>query len=291
MQDQNPKKYEPSIADKLTYIVNQMLEPFGKSLQRGRGLGTAFLPPFDISKPNQHNSKGEFQRELDVITNSLEGLDKAISALVGPQEESGKKRVDPCLMQALDAKFKSDSTAGDLNSSLNLIRKNVADVGGYAGSLLVMLDLRKALELQLDELKDQEDKFWNVSHRPPDYHARAIALRLAKLFARETGKRPTYGTSGETGDPSTSFTRALRASYQVLGISADVRAPATWAISKIRESDLQPSHQSEIEGLISGLLGPASEAEIDPDLEKYLGETPSRQATSLPPLPKKKPRS
>lgn len=92
----------------------------------------------------------------------------------------------------------------------------------------------------MDALSEQEDLYWSLSHRAPDYYARSIALRLAKLYARETETRPTVGTSGETGDPSTGYLRALKETFEVLGIGTGVRSPAEWAVQQIGEEDLEP---------------------------------------------------
>ncbi|MBO6510896.1 MAG: hypothetical protein JJ979_20835 [Roseibium sp.] len=283
MQSSNDLNNEPTVAEKLTHIVNKMLEPYGKRILLQSGL----VPrppslPFDTSKPNEHDSKSEFQRELEAVKGGLKGLKQAINSIAGGPTGSKRAETFKHLRPIIDAKFKSNADSSDLKSSLQLIRKNVADVGGFACSFLIMLDLKAVLEQRLEELKDQEDKFWNVAHRPPDYYARAIALRLARLFARETGEYPTFGTSGDTGDPSTSYTRALKAVYSVLGINADVRAPATWAIDKISERDLAP----EPEGIFGGLLGLDSKPEeVDQELRKYLEKTYSTTFADLPPLP------
>lgn len=82
-------------------------------------------------------------------------------------------------------------------------------------------------------MKREEDEFWNVKNRPPNHYARAIARRLAVLHVLRTGNRPTYGTSGDTGDASTPYTRALRAVFDILELDVDVRGPAEWAIASL----------------------------------------------------------
>jgi|GEM_PF-2624173 len=293
MQDTVSDGDGSSIEERLTYVVNQMLEPYGKSIPSpptGSFLQAPY--PIDVSKPNQHDNKPEFQRELAAVSNSLEALDKLLKALLGNSEKPETVETGKQLHPILDSKFRSNRTIGDVKNSIELLRRNIADVGGYAGSIFLMIDLKAALQLRFDELKDQEQKFWSVSHRPPDYHARAIALRLAKLLARETGQRPTYGTSGETGDPSTSYTRALRAFFEILGISTEVRTPATWAIGKISDSDLEFQHTRIIGGLLGYGSDTETEPDTDPELDKYVGQTPRPPLPPLPPIvPRKKPAS
>ena len=126
----------------------------------------------------------------------------------------------------------------------DLVRKNVADIGGFNATLYVLLDFWMALSSRHDELKDQNEKFWNLPHRAPDYYARAIALRLARLFARVTGQRPTYGSSGVSGDPSTSYSRALKQVFKLLGIKGGIRTHAEYAVAQITEEDLKPQINS-----------------------------------------------
>lgn len=88
-----------------------------------------------------------------------------------------------------------------------------------------------------EELEEQRDKFWNKPHRAPDYYARAIANRLAKLYAQKTGKRPTSGSSGVNGEASTGFTKALEQIFQLLEIKSGPRSPADWAIKNLKDED------------------------------------------------------
>jgi len=284
MQDNSTTHDGLTVAQQVADIVNRMLDPFGKSIPVPRRFGlNSPSDPFDLSKPNEHDSKAEFLREVAAVEAALDGLETTIGALFPSQESPHRDEITGRLKPVLDAKFRIQAPTVDLRDSYRLIRKSVADVGGYVASLTIILDLQTALRKRLEELKDQEEKFWDVTHRPPDYHARAIALRLAQLFARETRQRPTFGTSGATGEASTSYARALRDIYKVLGIKADVRGPATWAIAKITNRDLNPSFGNETTRLFNSLFGPSPDTEEefkeDPELEKYMGKTP------LPPLP------
>ena len=103
-------------------------------------------------------------------------------------------------------------------------------------------------------MKDQEELFWSTNHRPPNYYARTIALRLARYYARETQERPTVGTSGDGGHPSTAYTKALEEVFEELGIKATVRLPAKWAVNQITEDDLKPRMLGGVLGL--GTAGP-----------------------------------
>ena len=125
-----------------------------------------------------------------------------------------------------------------------------AMLGGMPTFLWLVVEMEQNFKGRLKELNEQEERFWNLSHRAPDYYAREIALRLARLFARETGQRPTVGTSGVDGKPSTGYARALSAAYDVLGITAAPRSPAEWAVAQVTDNDLSPPRNA-----LAGFLG------------------------------------
>lgn len=203
-------------------------------------LGTG-LPPIDTSKPNQHSNKAEFSVEFEAVNNSLNLITELIEVLTGASGDNAQEEMLIRLGRIIQEKLVRLAPREKVESPVELVRRNVADVGGFTASLFVLLDLMTVLRERHAELKDQEEQFWNVSHRPPDYFARAIALRLARLYSQETGERPTIGTSGETGDPSTGYTWALREIFDLLGIATKVRSPAEWAVEQLREADLRPS--------------------------------------------------
>jgi hypothetical protein len=257
---QNPDENDvPDISERLHRAVDKMLEPFGKEGMRGR---TTILvsDPFDTTKPNQHDSKAEFQRELDAVSGAMSHLDSALDFL-GSNDEDGEhfamlRRLAPIV----DHKLRKAAPRTGLGDSTELTRKNVAEVGGYTTSYFIMLDFSLALTERYQELKDQEDKFWKLNHRAPDYYARAIALRLAKLFAREVGQRPTYGTAALGGHPSTSYGRALEDVFDILEIKQKVRTHAKWAIEQITDEDLTPPPINALASL-SGYRNQQSQSE------------------------------
>jgi len=256
MQENTNTDVKADLDEQLHLIVDRMLAPFGKSSPRGGATILESGGGFDTSKPNQHDSKAEFQRELDAVEGSLQHIFKAIQKLA-PRETDGENReMLDRLRLIIDQKFRSTKSRGAIEDTIELVRKNVADVGGFTASILIMLDFWVTLSDRLAELKDQEEKFWNLSHRAPDYYARAIALRLAKLYAKETRQRPTIGTSGVTADPSTSYSRALSEMFDLLEIMANVRSPAEWAVGQLSEEDLNPP----VNALRYGLLSPSPHA-------------------------------
>lgn len=242
-----------TLEDQLNRIVDKMLEPYGKKRPRSEFRNALAGPqyPFDISKPNQHDSKAEFQLEYDAVNAGIVHTKGLLEALFPQSEVDAVTKTRDRLRSIINSKMKVRAPRSNLNESLNLVRKNVSDVGAYPASIFVLLDLQNVLLDRLQELDSQKEQFWNLPHRAPDYYARAIALRLGQLFASETGTRPTYGTSGETGEPSTTYMRALRDVFAALEIHNQERGYAEWAVQQISEEDLKPVQS----GMMKGLLG------------------------------------
>ncbi|CTQ56329.1 hypothetical protein LP7551_04889 [Roseibium album] len=233
--------------EKLFEYVDEMLGPFGKNLPRTHGIMQRKLKtPFDTSRPNQHDTKSDFQAEYEAITTCLEGLKIVFGAALpdnfkNKDKAKDKEHVWRNMKRYVDEKFRVNEKLHERSEALDLILNNIADIGGFSTSLMTTFALQTALEARKKELDHQEKRFWNLGHRAPDYYARAIALRLAKLYANETGKKPTYGTSGETGEPSTTYTKTLPKVFELLEIKGGGSTYAQWAIGKISDDDLNDS--------------------------------------------------
>lgn len=226
-------------------------------LERGELLNALAPHPrqLDISKPNIHDSKAEFLLEFEAVQEAEERLEKVFSTLLSGQTDDPKKvAMLARLSQAIDRSASQRGGGMRPGNIQDLIRKNKADTGFFNHSLWAMLDLILELRQRLNELEDQERQFWRVKNRPPNYYARTIALRLARLYANEKGVRPTFGTSRDGGHPSTNFGRALEEIYGILEINSDVRRAAEWAIGQLTETDFNPLRGGLL-GAFSGLSG------------------------------------
>lgn len=238
MQSDLPPQHDLELSDKLFDIVNELMGPHGP-VERRNGLVSFAEPPFDISKPNQHDSKLEFEREFKIVSDAVAALHKLVPLFLHTDDEEQARTLNALEVQ-LDAKMLRGVPEAPVESITDLVRRTVADAGGVAASTWVCIDFFRALKERLDELEEQRDKFWNLPHRAPDYHARTIANRLAKLYARETGVKPTSGSSAVGGDASTKFTKALEQIFELLGIKSGPRSPADWAIKNLKKEDFAP---------------------------------------------------
>ncbi|MEQ9241892.1 hypothetical protein [Roseovarius indicus] len=273
--DESPLSSE-ELSEQLHRIIDEMLAPWGKSSPRGQPNILDPNPmPFSINKPNEHDTKAEFQRELDAVRKSIAKMEEIFELLLprGDSEDDTNLRLR--LQDSIDRQLRNAAPPVRLDEAYTVVRKMVAESGGFYGSIWILLDFSNALKLRLSQLEEQRKLFWNLRHRAPDHYARTIALRLAKVFASQTEQRPTLGTSGETGDPSTSYTKALKEVFQLLNIETGVRSPADWAVNELTEMDMNP-HQRDI---ISALMGlPSTSRTPGPSLLDMMDGNPEESA-------------
>lgn len=207
-----------------------------------RGLFSAAEPPFDISRPNFHDSKQEFVFERDTVKNAVSHLQGVIDCLLRQGDEKTPEYNDMIsrLLPSVEANALRSVKHGSVRSASEMAIKNVADSGFFYTSLLVVFEMLSAYQQRLSELKGQEVEFWSKPHRAPNYYARIIALRFARFYARTTGQKPTFGISSTGTHPSTDFGRLLEEVFSILKINASIRGPAEYAIEQITEQDIRP---------------------------------------------------
>lgn len=204
----------------------------------------------DIDRPNEHDSKKEFSLEFDTVEKSLQHLRSILDLFAIAEVNREFNAMRDRLRTSLDTHARKSVRQKPAETATDLILKNMADAGFTVSALMAMLDFADCLERRKIELKDQEQEFWSVAHRPPNYYARTIALRLARLYAREMHKKPTSGTARDGGHPSTDFGRAVEQIFAILEISADIRGPSEWAIAQLTEDELLP----ETKGVLGELF-------------------------------------
>jgi hypothetical protein len=225
----------------LNSVVSKLIGREAKPLS----LIAQYSPIIDVSRANLHESKKEFLVELAAVEAVIANLQSIIDQIVPNDEKDtpDRKAMLDRLHLAIEVKAVQDARQRSLSSASDLALRNIFDTGFHYGSMRVIFAMYLIYRERLSELKDQETQFWTVSSRPPNYYARTMALRLARLYAKECGKRPTFGMSREGNFPSTDFGRALEEVFQILEIKASVRNAGTWAIAQLTDDDfLQPSN-------------------------------------------------
>lgn len=192
---------EQSLSNDLNHIIDEMLGGPRPTGLRPRGL------PFDIEPPNQHSSKKEFLEEKALAQTCHDHLNAVIKALVPEEEKPEIEQARSSLRIALEKQAAVTGVRGSPRDITDLIVQNVKDAGILPNSFAVVSQLEQSLAERLSALAIEEEMFWNVGNRAPDYHARAIALRVARIYAAEKGEKPTVGTARDGGHASTAYAR------------------------------------------------------------------------------------
>ncbi|HDY95193.1 hypothetical protein LCGC14_0105830 [marine sediment metagenome] len=117
--------------------------------------------------------------------------------------------------------------------------KVIRAVGTVSSTFIALADLKTSLDQQAENIQKKLSALTGQRGRPKNEATHGVAVRLAKLYARVTGRRPTYseGPNGLSGE----YTPALRSVFDALGWeSVSLKSPAEAAIAQISEQDLQP---------------------------------------------------
>lgn len=230
------------LGSKLFDVVAEMLR---RDIREDKNLCYSETCPFDIQPANFHANKSEFTSERRFLEKWLEDIESWISVLQQPSYARPEDQDMHLLVDYLNGWARSNSKLSAPSTAIELAANNLLRVGMVAGLVSVLNEVMPIIEQRLELLEKQETDYWSVSHRPPNYHARIIALRLARLYADEVRTCPTIGVSGDTGGPSTAYGRALERCFEVLNIHADFRSAGEWAVSCIANGSATHSQDEE----------------------------------------------
>ncbi|SLN61271.1 hypothetical protein PEL8287_03313 [Roseovarius litorisediminis] len=215
-------------------------------------LGRAYL---DLRRLNLHDSKGEFQDELKLVAksgNDLFNLYKSMLAQGDVSVANARRMPLEFMLKAVER----NKAAGTPKDALNLAMQNARGVDYWRFSMLFVFDLYLSFSARLIELEEQKTLFWSSQGRPPDHYARTMALRFAKLFAKQLKRAPTVGTSSDGDHPSTEYGRGLQELFEILEIDTGFRLPGEWAVAQIKYGDVQKPFAFSLSkpGLMPNLL-------------------------------------
>lgn len=147
------------------------------------------VPPFDIKKSNIHDTKKEFLQELKAIEALINHANGILNILLTDEPDSdGEHRImTDRLRYIIDFNNIRDRKRHPDGTAIGLVQHNITQTGFSHNLLRMLVDFVSATQKRHAELKDQEKEFWALSHRAPNYHARTIALRFARLTGRVSG--------------------------------------------------------------------------------------------------------
>jgi hypothetical protein len=219
--------------------IGAVLEPF---VPPGSvGLGAVPYPLLDTSKPNIHDNKEEFLAEKSAVEGAIQNARALIGlfyAKVDDDADDQLAKISKRIGALVDKATRDRTKNQKAENASDLIRKNANEISTTFAVLFLLSDTVRELNTILQELQDQERFFWSGKSRPPNYYARTIALRVARLVARHSGKYPTNGKSREGNHPSTDFGRSLEEIFNILGIKAHFLGPGKWAVGQLTDEDL-----------------------------------------------------
>tara|TARA_R100000988_G_C3965128_1_gene148388 strand:- start:104 stop:898 length:795 start_codon:yes stop_codon:yes gene_type:complete len=207
-----------------------------------------WAPPFLLDRPTMHASRSDFEAELAVASE----LSKGINSILKLYEDDARLDALGSLRELLDEAARQDYGPTP-HSSPNEIVEIVMRHAGVMSTTLIGLTIT-ALELRkrLGALEEEKRVLRGGAHKPSDLHARALALRLAKFYASQTGLRPTSRTTDRSRGATTSFALALDELFDLVDIDTGTRSPMGWAIRNIEDDDLLPPHENLVRVLSSG---------------------------------------
>lgn len=195
-------------------------------------------PWLDTSRPNIHDNKKDFEAEKKAVQELEEHLTASIDLLLAGKDKPEEQKAQAArIREAIDLSSLKRIGRTKPKEIEEYICKNMADRGFSICLIWIILQALEEVQKRSRELADQEAEYWTVTNRPPNYYARTIALRLARLYARRKGEKPTIGTARDGGHPSTDYGRALEQIFDTLEIKARVRKPGEWAIGQLTDSD------------------------------------------------------
>jgi len=170
-----------------------------------------FEPPFDITRTNSHDTKKAFLLEQNLVKNVRACLSGILTGLRDPGAADADEwgEMQRHLGLAIETSARERKRPAWPDSPFDVVLQSLTYVGFFNSSLYVIEELDQYFLERSQELKRQKLEFWSVGHRAPNYHARTIALRFAKLYAKQRHVKPTFGTSRDGGHPSTDFGLAL----------------------------------------------------------------------------------
>lgn len=209
-------------------------------------------PPFDISKPVIHDNKQDFLCEKRAVENILEAavvIRELISAQVS-KEDADQRKMARRLWTSIDEGARRDKKR-EIPAQIDaFLLASSIDQGLSFSFFALSREMERQFLNRKQELERQEAEYWSDAHRPPNHFARIIALRFAMAIYRGTGKLPTFGIAREGNHPSTEYGRALEEIFALLGIKANVKNAAVWAIEQAKvDVEKEPQITSPLAGL------------------------------------------
>ena len=128
-----------------------------------------YSAPFDVSKPNIHNSKREFRREKEAVENASENARGIVDFVEGvlAKDDPDLKAMTERVIKVVDQNAESDALKMNVENVSAFLAKSASQEGLSIILYFLCSNYAKHLNALLSDLEDQEREFWSGSHRPP----------------------------------------------------------------------------------------------------------------------------
>lgn len=186
--------------------------------------------------------KGEIQRKKQHYSAIFEGCRGTLRALF---DANMIDRID----LEVSARLHASKDTGEGRAALET--RIIREIGIIEASTISLFALLEATSAEIERLESKLEAIKTGTRGAPrNESAYAVALELAQLYAKVTGKRPTYaeGRDGLSGE----YTPALRNVYDALGLSVGLRGPATTARDAITDDDMR-YETNHLSGLLASM--------------------------------------
>lgn len=215
---------------KLAMLLGRMIG------EKPHDLDEAWAPPFFLHSPTRHQSNPDFNVELAAVSGLVANITSVLK-IYTEGDDATKIELEALRVEIDDAARRQIEPSIPSNPiEFAVLTSRSASL--TATTLIGLVRWHKQLKKRLDELLEEKQLFWAAAHNHAHPHARALALRLAKFYASETGLRPTRKTRERYSEASTSYALALAELFEIMSIPRDTRAPMVWAINRITDDDL-----------------------------------------------------
>ncbi|MEM6891908.1 MAG: hypothetical protein AAF636_27905 [Pseudomonadota bacterium] len=232
----------------------------------GRWIGEQIAPGDPIPMLRNGEKVGEIELFALSRTWGADPIDPIANAALMEDTTELKERVDR-LVEFVDAantlmesmsKFRPFEVAQlqatqnvdrSTASSASLAERIISEIGFFHSALISTHQLHSSAKGQKDTAQQALERRHTGRGRPRNEAAHAVALELAKLFAKITGEKPTY-SEDENGFHG-HFSPALRDVFNSLGWKkVSIKNPALKAIEQITEDDLGHPKNTGIGGIL-----------------------------------------
>lgn len=186
-------------------------------------------PARKVAEAVRVEGKREIKRKIQQYSALWEGCRDTLRAVYGANMTD---RID----LEVSARILAANDAGGERAGLET--RIIREIGIVEASTISLFALLEAARAQLDRLETRLEELDTGKRGPPRNEAAyAVALELARLYAKVTGRRPTYaeGPDGLSGE----YTPALRKVFDELGLKVGLRGPATAARDAITEDNMK----------------------------------------------------